>query len=43
MHFREIPAAILVSGVWLHNFQIVSVNDETGAKDEADLDGPKDA
>ncbi len=33
---REIPAVIPLGRVWLQNFQIVSVDDESGTKDDAD-------
>lgn len=33
---REIPAVILLGRVWLQNFQIVSIDDGTGTKDDAD-------
>ncbi|MGX7709208.1 hypothetical protein [Methylobacterium sp. Gmos1] len=38
---REIPAVILLGRVWLQNFQIVSVDDETGTKDDLDHMNPQ--
>lgn len=38
---REIPAVILLGRVWLQNFQIVLVDDETGTKDGTDQIKPQ--
>lgn len=38
---REIPAVILLGRVWLQNFQVVPVNDETGTQDDADHTKPQ--
>jgi transposase len=38
---REIPAVILLGRVWLQNFQIVSVDDETGTEVDADHPNPQ--
>ncbi len=38
---REIPAVILLGRVWLQNFQIVSVDDETGTEVDADHSNPQ--
>ncbi|SEP39665.1 hypothetical protein SAMN04487843_11538 [Methylobacterium sp. ap11] len=38
---REIPAVILLDRVWVQNVQIVSVDDETGTKDDTGHPSPK--